>query len=329
MSTGDHLPHVSSGDPFPRSAPTVNAWMDAARAHQLGRLRHGRQPRVWTPPQANIVNVRNDSGSARARFDVMGIDSIVFEPATKLLQFQNDAVFSCVTPTSEHEGKFVILLEPLPVDASGNGEIGKAVASGVSVVQIDVNDVDHEYAEASAGIHRLESRASGSAQILWKDAGTGAQWARVRFPDAAAMSTYGGLYYGLLPLSLPGYINWGNWAPYNGVTLVTGADGKIVIETAGYYAVHVHVGIEPIANLAVTVTGNIELHVNGTTFRGTHRPQFNLGNESPNRPVSYPSLLAFDYFYVDDELQVYVNCSESPSNFAIPYHSSDFHVLKL
>jgi len=82
----------------------------------------------------------------------------------------------CVTPAAGHTGSFVVLLEPI-ID----GEIGRAVVSGVTPVKVDVADEAHAYADIAVGqAGYLASGESGSALILWKETGTGQKWALVK-----------------------------------------------------------------------------------------------------------------------------------------------------
>lgn len=179
MGTGDHLRDVQTGDAFPRSQATVNAWQRAARQGKAAERLQVFPPLRFPRGATGLGLIRNDSGSARDRFDVLGLDGVVFEPATALDQFKTDPVFKGVTPTTDHEGKFAILLEPLPADA-----FGLAMLAGVCCLEINVNDADDEYAEVSEETHYLLSSGSGSAEILWKESGTGFKWAQVRFPMA-------------------------------------------------------------------------------------------------------------------------------------------------
>ncbi len=74
-----------------------------------------------------IVKVKNASGEARGRFEVLGIDRPIFTPTDSLDTFQNNILLVGVVPDKEdHPGRFCILLEPLDVDG-----IGLAVISGV------------------------------------------------------------------------------------------------------------------------------------------------------------------------------------------------------
>jgi hypothetical protein len=57
----------------------------------------------------------------------------------------------------------------------------RAAVAGVVPVQIDISDANHGFAEVKDNAAAsLKSVAIGSAQILWKQTGTGLKWALVR-----------------------------------------------------------------------------------------------------------------------------------------------------
>ena len=180
----DTLRKVKSGDPFKMPAATFNAFVDAARGHRDRQHASGQQPKP-TERHSGIVQVRNDSGSDRDRFDVLGIASPIFSPAIDVDAFKNQPAISCVTPAADHVGKFVILLEPLAA-----GSIGRAMAAGVCPAKIDITDTNHGYADAADGqTGNLDSSSSGAAQILWAESGTGVKWTLVRWGAASGGST--------------------------------------------------------------------------------------------------------------------------------------------
>ena len=175
---GDTLKKVKPGDPLVIPAAAYNTFVDAAREFLA---RQHRQAQAGTPSgQHNcIILVRNDSGADRQRYQVLGIDWPIFDPAGDEEAFRNAPALSGVTPAEDdHAGKFVILAEPI-----ASGRIGRAYAAGVCPVKIDVPDEDHawRYAEIADGVTaNLKVSMQGSAGILWRAGGTGVQWAVVR-----------------------------------------------------------------------------------------------------------------------------------------------------
>jgi len=127
---------------------------------------------------SGIVLVQNSSGSAVDRFGILGIDAPAILPEQNAVEFENRVVLDCITPSlADHAGRFVILLEPL-----ADGQIGRAWAAGVCQVKLNVaEDEDWRYADVADGESGyLEPSNTGSAAILWREGGTGEQWAVVR-----------------------------------------------------------------------------------------------------------------------------------------------------
>lgn len=186
---GDALKKVQPGQPLQIPAAAYNAFVDAALDYrQRQQDRGGPTPSGGRP--SGVVLVRNASGADRQRFDVLGIDSVVFTPPDALEQFQNQPVLEGVTPTAAHAGRFVILQEPLAAGPEGdpaNGAIGRALLSGLSVARIEVAADADAFADIKAGdATQLRSGSSGAAQVLWKETTGATRWAIVRLGLATA-----------------------------------------------------------------------------------------------------------------------------------------------
>ena len=177
----DDLAKVSSGDPLRIPAKVWNLVIDAVRAH-LSQAGPSGGSGGFASSDSGVVMVRNDSGADRDAFNVLGIDDVEFDPATDLESFQYYPILSGITPTvADHAGRFVVLLDPVAA-----GEIGRAVASGVVPVQVDVVAESDTFADVKDGdVASLASGATGSATILWKPAGTGLKWCIVRLGGGA------------------------------------------------------------------------------------------------------------------------------------------------
>ena len=173
---GDGMKKVHSGDPLDIPAATFNTFIDSARdflARQNDTSRqHGRDLR-----SSGIILVKNVSGGDRERFHILGIKEPVISASDNEDQFKNRVALKGETPSEDdHTGRFVILLEPLKSDG-----IGMAMALGICPVKLTVDNEDHTYADVKDGeASTLQSGFSGSAQILWKEEGTGEKWAVVR-----------------------------------------------------------------------------------------------------------------------------------------------------
>jgi len=173
---GDPFHKAVSGQPLRVPARTWNAFLDAARDHQARQQNVAGAPAAELRP-GGIVPVKNASGADRARFDILGIDGPVFTPTENEQGFKNRVALRGVVPTlADHEGRFVILFEPVKA-----GGIGLAGVQGVFPVKVDVQDEDHDFADVDDGqCGHLASGRCGAAQILWKESGTGEKWAVVR-----------------------------------------------------------------------------------------------------------------------------------------------------
>lgn len=184
------LTPVKKGDPLEIRHETWNAMLAAARRGQAN------QNNLATPPPVendrDTVWVQNDSGGDLSRYAVLGVSGIIFTPGDE--GFDDSIALTGVSPVAgTHEGKFVVLIDAIP-----SSEIGRAVLIGATVCQVAVTDTDHEYAEIANGVTAtLASASTGSAQIIWAEAGTGTKWAIVRLgneltPSASADKTPAG-----------------------------------------------------------------------------------------------------------------------------------------
>jgi hypothetical protein len=218
---------VKSGDPLVIPAATYNTFIDAARDY-LARQQDQAQSARPGARLSGIVLVRNGSGGDRGRFDVLGVAGAVFDPAAGLDAFKNCPALSGVTPSaSSHTGRFVILLEPLAA-----GAIGQAVASGVCIVRVQVDDATLQLADVKNGDATcLKTSRIGSSTILWRQSGTGTVWAVVRLANgiqessptttmfaAKVVSSLGGSAYGVLEQVCTGA---GSFADKSGAQQVT------------------------------------------------------------------------------------------------------------
>jgi hypothetical protein len=170
------LEKVKSGDPLVVPAATYNTFVDAARDY-LARQQDQAQSARPGGRHSGIVLVRNDSGSDRSRFDVLGVSGSLFDPAADLDAFKNCPALSGATPSaSSHTGRFVVLLEPIAA-----GAIGPAMASGVCPVRVQVDDATLQLADVkNSDATCLKTSRTGSATILWRQSGTGTIWAVVK-----------------------------------------------------------------------------------------------------------------------------------------------------
>lgn len=132
-------------------------------------------PRAYTP-----ILAKNTTTGTVTRWGVMSIVGVLFTPSgatgDATQQFQDQPVLNGGLPTGG--SSFVVAIEPISA-----GVIGRVAVAGVVQAKLNITDAAHTFATAKDGdLTQLASAASGEAQILWKEDGTGAnKWAIVRF----------------------------------------------------------------------------------------------------------------------------------------------------
>jgi len=177
--SGDAFRKVSPGQPFSMPAEIYNAIVDVATEVLHGKLNSaGILP---SAAQNGIVEVRNDTGGTLSRFDVVGLEGVVFDPASSSQAdaFKNGKVMKAVTP--EFDNGHILQWGVMQAPAAA-GSLGKCLVAGFSAVKLAVNKSWHKYAAPVDGsTAHLESSPSGDAVIQWASGGEGgaADWALV------------------------------------------------------------------------------------------------------------------------------------------------------
>ena len=193
---GDTMKKVQAGDKLKIPAETFNTFIDTARGFRAAQqnVRRQLQPEFH---DTDIVLVHNDSEADRQRFDILGIDSVIFTPTDNLKGFQNRPALAGIVPDIDyHIGKFVILLEP-----AANGKIVRAAIGGFCVARIEVASGEEWYGYADMydmDAEKLKVAPHGAAQILWRETGTGTKWAVVRLGAPQGETSYWGKLDGSL-----------------------------------------------------------------------------------------------------------------------------------
>ncbi|TWU12852.1 hypothetical protein CA54_16780 [Symmachiella macrocystis] len=166
---GDKFKKAQAGANLNIPAAAYNEFVDASQWVRQRRqdLNVNRQPGF---AQAGIIKIKNSSGAARERFDILGIDGPLFTETENAESFYGPMLLDGSSPTdADHTGNFVVLLEPLDV-----GEIGRAVISGVVPVRLFVAEGSDESGKQYADVNnsdatRLELLETGGAFVLWRD----------------------------------------------------------------------------------------------------------------------------------------------------------------
>ena len=83
-----HEEKVSPGDPLRIPAPVWNDLMECL-ADWKTRQQNGHGGRENLADDNTVILVKNTSGEARARFDILGLDGVVFTPEDNENSFKN------------------------------------------------------------------------------------------------------------------------------------------------------------------------------------------------------------------------------------------------
>lgn len=153
---------VKRGDPLVTPAEAFNAFVDAARGFQNHQRDRGRQVLHGRLDTGSVL-IRNDSGSDRERFGVLGIEGPIIERVDNEAEFKQRVALRGTVPGEDHLGRFAILLEP-----AAAGAIVRACVDGVCVARVRMNDEAHVFADVEVGAAaQLGSSETGTARLLW------------------------------------------------------------------------------------------------------------------------------------------------------------------
>jgi len=178
---GDAFKKVKRGERLEIPAEAYNAFIDATRLVKGGAS--DAASFAADHRSSGLCLVKNNTGLDLGRFSIVGIDGPLFNPADldddNIESFTNQSIYSGVVPSeASHCGKFVVLLEPAP-----QGQVAKGLACGLVAckVFVEADATGYLYADiADETTGHLYATAVGAAHILWREGGTGSQWALVR-----------------------------------------------------------------------------------------------------------------------------------------------------
>lgn len=151
------------------SASAQNAGVEAARYVRGQQNSRSGAPWLGLNRTGDIIYVINGSNASVERGGVLGLDSAALTPTNNAAGFWDHVVMNGVTPAvATHTGNFVITIDPIPA-----GKLGRAWISGIAQVRLDVTAATDTFADVEASTGYLKTGTRGSAQIVWKDSGTG------------------------------------------------------------------------------------------------------------------------------------------------------------
>ena len=170
---------LSPGDRWHPTADAINGYQNAADLVRDLNAGGGALPGSGGFLQGSVVQIKNNSGADRDRFDVLGIDVPIFTPTDNLDVFKTRLGLIGVSPTlADHLGKFVVLLRPV-----AQGTIGPALVSGIvpCKVYVNITSAVPAWADIEAStMNHLVAKSSGTARVLWRASGSGEQWGLVQ-----------------------------------------------------------------------------------------------------------------------------------------------------
>jgi hypothetical protein len=174
---GEALRKVQPGQRLEISAAAYNTFVDVARDWLGDQLAGGADGLMGRRRLSGIMPIRNESGAARERYDILGINGVAWGPGDDLQAFKNRQVLKGIGPSwpAHRNGKIAVLLAPADVN-----QIAWACVSGVVPVKVEMRNENDLFADTkNSSPSGLESRNEGGAFILWREGGTGSQWALV------------------------------------------------------------------------------------------------------------------------------------------------------
>ena len=181
---GDIFRRVRDGEKLRIPARTYNAMIDAAQDYANRKNARTDSDASGTLP-VNMVYIKNSSGVNVDRLNVLGISNSMIDVTSN--NFKQSTILEGVKPViaSHGSGRFVVTAEPIK-----DGAVGRAFITGYFPILIDVTNESHGYADVNDNIvTSLKSVETGSAVILWKEAGLGIKWSVVRFGGSGGGGT--------------------------------------------------------------------------------------------------------------------------------------------
>ena len=179
---------VHQGEAVSIKAATWNSFLDAAEFAKRARRLVGAEA-VPSGFGGNMVYVRNKCGETIPRFGAVVLADAVIphDAASEEIECETPA-FDGVPADggeeseSEEEGEkelrpFAVAVEPIE-----NGEIGRALALGVTPAKVEIVHEEDLCAEPVPGSTSGAMRSTnvGYARIVWKEDGTGEKWCFIR-----------------------------------------------------------------------------------------------------------------------------------------------------
>ena len=179
---------VRQGEAVSIKAATWNSFLDAAEFAKRARRLVGAEA-VPSGFGGNMVYVRNKCGETIPRFGAVVLADAVIphDAASEELECETPA-FDGVPAEggeeseSEEEGEKEVRPFAVAVEPIAEGEIGRALALGVTPAKVEIVHEEDLCAEPVPGSTSGAMRSTnvGYARIVWKEDGTGEKWCFIR-----------------------------------------------------------------------------------------------------------------------------------------------------
>ena len=135
------------------------------------------------PIEHRIIWVRNNSAGdvTHGQYLCFSAVSANWQPGVGLSRFKVQAVYDGIEGTDGYESKYGVVLD----EAIGSGGEGRCIVSGECSARIYVVDETDRFCDVDAATdtQHLVTADIGNAFILWKEAGEGLVWARLRLSN--------------------------------------------------------------------------------------------------------------------------------------------------
>jgi hypothetical protein len=174
----DSTGKASAGDPFrPPPATIWNSMIDAGRAFSNSQLGDGSSQPI-RPRPTDIIRIKNTSGAARRRGEILRIDGKAIDTVTA----EHIWLTGVVTTA---DGYFGILRDPVQ-----DTEIAPLQVDSACMALVEITDIAHKSANVTAGNYVLQSAESGPIDILFAPDGLGEKECAVRFSGGSGGGTH-------------------------------------------------------------------------------------------------------------------------------------------
>jgi hypothetical protein len=250
---------------------SAGGWNFMAEQTERFALEEGgpRIPAALASGAFGLIDVKNSSGSTCQLEYVLGLGAPVRTPTADPKGFRVANAFAGSTPSaSSHRGKFCIVQQDLVAN-----EVGVAVVSGPTWVNVDVLDESHGFADVKDGdATQLQSGDSGAAKILWKPSGTGTKRCYVLLGIEPSASSVLRAYYIASGVENPAdnRVIWGSIpCREDGLTVRQDSNRQIKFLTAGDYMMDIRINAIVEWNTSGAFSKRVQLQM---TINGVAQP---------------------------------------------------------